>query len=78
MQNGGHVVLVSMGCQPHGGRVTHMRQYTRSGSVQIIACCPYGTKPLPEPIEFLFNVSEIRIKIQKNSFNKIWFENAVC
>ena len=51
--------------------VACMRQWTGSPSVQVMACCLFGAKPLPEPMPPLSsirplgtNFSEIRIKIQ--------------
>ena len=45
-----HIQEYCMSVITHWGRVTYMRQQTRSSLVQIMACRLFGPKPLSEPM----------------------------
>ena len=45
-----YVTIVPLALKPSSG--THMRHWIRPSLVHVMAVCPFGAKPLPEPVMF--------------------------
>ena len=60
--------------------VAYMNRWTRSALVQVMACCLFGAKPLPEPMLTYWELNQIQWNLNQNTklfIHENAFENVI-